>query len=154
SRTWRGAVDTVGRGVGAAVDWVRGGLAHAADFVLSPLFNGLGGLMDHWGSVGGLGADPMTNVKDQLVDWVRGHDADVPKNVSGPVAKGGTLNGAQPHVASNAQALANMVGGVGTMQAFNQSMAGGHPRGLAVDFIDSIAKLNTLSRMIVHTGGF
>src|SRR5699024_10241237 len=115
---------------------------------------GLGGLMDHWGSVGGLGADTMTNVKDQLVDWVRGHDADVPKNVSGPVAKGGTLNGAQPHVASNAQALANMVGGVGTMQAFNQSMAGGHPRGLAVDFIDSIAKLNTLSRMIVHTGGF
>src|SRR5690606_17305619 len=85
SRTWRGAADLAGRGLGATVDWVRGGLANAADFILSPLFNGLGGLMGHWGPTGGLGADTMTSVKDRLIEWVRGHDADAPKGSSGPV---------------------------------------------------------------------
>src|SRR5690606_18111180 len=110
--------------------------------------------MSHWGSVGGVGADTMGNVKDKLVEWVRGEDDKAPKGLSGPVAKGGVLRGAQAHVAANAQALANSVGGISTMQAFNQSMAGGHPRGLAVDFIDRIDKLNRLADAIVSTGGF
>ena len=51
-------------------------------------------------------------------------------------------------------ALADAVGGIRTMQAFNQSMAGGHPRGLAVDFIDSVSKLNRLADVISGGGHF
>src|SRR5690606_20144844 len=86
---------------------------------------------------------------DKLLGWLREEDEG-----AAPDAGGRQLRGAQPHVNNAAYALADMVGGIRMMQAFNQSMAGGHPRGLAVDFIDSVSKLNRLADAIVRTGGF
>jgi len=142
--------DRVKAGAGEVVSWARGGLASAADWILSPLFNGLGGLVSQWGSMGELGAGVMTNAKDRLVEWIRGEDGKAP-DVN---AETRSTRGALPYVNAYSHALADAVGGVRTMQAFNQSMAGGHPAGKAVDFIDSVGKLNRLADVITQTGGF
>ena len=159
SGTWRGAVDTVKTGASAAVDWARGGLANAANFVLSPLFNGLGGLMSHWGPTGQIGADTMTSVKDRLVEWIRGKDDEAPKGLSGPVGKAGdpgsrSIPGALGYVNRAGWALADEVGGIRMLQTLNKSMAGGHRTGKAIDFWDSLPKLNALADAVTRTGGF
>lgn len=148
SRTWRGARDVAVNAAGAVTDWVRGGLANAADLVLSPLFSGIGTVMRPWGPMGQVGGDAMAHAKDVLVEWIRGKDTE------GPPETDRSLHGARPHVNRAAWALADAVGGIRQMQAFNQSMAGGHPKGLAVDFIDSVSKLNRLSDVITRNGGF
>src|SRR5690606_7130811 len=94
---------------------------------------------------------PM-NLVDMIGDGISAllGGADATKVMSGPVPKtttGGRIYGAQPHVDSAANLLAGWVGGIDLMQAFNRSMAGDHPQGLAVDFIDDFATLNRLAMM-------
>src|SRR5690606_35338873 len=136
---------------GNVIEWARGGLAELADIILTPIFNTVSRTVGQWGDIGRLGGDAITNVKDRLVEWIRGEDekANVPQDPGGR-----SLRGARPYVNAAAFTLADMVGGIRTMQAFNQSMAGGHPRGLAVDFIDSVSKLNALASAIIRVGGF
>ncbi len=134
---------------GNAVEWVRGGLAKAADLVLSPIFNGLSSLVRPMGSMGQLGADTMVSAKDRLVDWIRGEDDKLGIDAD---PAGRSLRGARPTVNAYAWGLADALGGIRTMQAFNQSMAGGHPEGRAVDFIDSRSKLDALADLIVANG--
>lgn len=136
---------------GNVIEWARGGLAELADIILTPIFNTVSRTVGRWGDMGRLGGDAITNVKDRMVEWIRGKDeeANVPQDPGGR-----SLRGARPYVNAAAFALADMVGGIRTMQAFNQSMAGGHPRGLAVDFIDSVSKLNALANAIIRVGGF
>ena len=150
----KNVVNAAGRVVrdaaGNVVQWVRGGLAKAAGFILDPIFNGLQSITSRFGPMGQLGGDTMVKAKDMLLDWIRGHDDEA--GVA-PEANS-SLRGARPYVNNAAQALASMVGGIRTMQAINQSMAGGHPEGRAVDFIDSIDKLDRLASAIVRTGGY
>lgn len=152
-----GVVSGIGRGIGnaasAAVSWARGGLASAANALLDPIRRLIGSTVGRWGAVGQQAGGVATNAIDDLVKWVRGKDEETGGPNTAPTARG-KLRGAQPHVNNSAWALADSVGGIRTMQAFNQSMAGGHPKGLAVDFIDSIGKLNRLSDAIVQTQGY
>jgi len=136
---------------GEVVSWARGGLANLADLILSPIFNAVAGTVGQWGDIGRLGGDAITNVKDRMVDWIRGEDekANVP-----PDAGGRSLRGALPYVNAAAFALADMVGGIRTMQAFNQSMHSSHRQGRAVDFVDSRSTLDRLANAIVSTRGF
>lgn len=146
----RWVADGVRDAAGNVVKWARGGLAKAAEIVLNPIRSliqqtiggGEGFLSDLLSGAG-------TFAIDKLLGWLREEDEG-----AAPDAGGRQLRGAQPHVNNAAYALADMVGGIRMMQAFNQSMAGGHPRGLAVDFIDSVSKLNRLADAIVRTGGF
>ena len=146
----RWVADGVRDAAGNVLHWVRGGLAKAAEVVLTPIR----GLIDSTlgatgGRFGSLVGGVANSAIDHLMEWIRGNDEG-----AAPDAGGRQLRGAQPHVNNAAYALADAVGGIRMMQAFNQSMAGGHPRGLAVDFIDSVAKLNRLADVIVQTGGF
>lgn len=136
---------------GNVLEWARGGLADLADIVLSPIFNTVGSTVGRWGDMGRVGGDAIVNVKDRMVEWIRGKDeeANVPRDPGGR-----SLRGARPYVNAAAHTLADMVGGIRMMQAFNRSMAGGHPAGKAVDFIDSRPKLDRLAAAIVRVGGF
>src|SRR5690625_656380 len=146
----RWVADGVKDAAGNVLKWVRGGLAKAAEVVLNPIRSAIGNTLGATGGrFGGLAADVSRSMIDSLLDWIRGHDEG-----AAPDSGGRSLRGAQPHVNNAAWALADAVGGIRTMQAFNQSMAGGHPKGLAVDFIDSVSKLNRLAEVISGGGHF
>lgn len=147
----RWVADGVRDAAGNVVKWARGGLAKAAEVVLNPVSSMISSTLGSsiGGKFGGLLSGTANRSIDWVLDWVRGHDEG-----AAPDAGGRSLRGAQPHVNNAAYALADAVGGIRTMQAFNQSMAGGHPAGKAVDFIDSIAKLNRLSDVISGGGHF
>ncbi|MEE6295202.1 tape measure protein [Georgenia wangjunii] len=136
SATWRGAAD-----------WVRGGLADAAGAVLTPLRSLVTSSLGGRGAMGDIASGTATSAIDKLVSWIRGKDEEAQTD-----PQGRSLRGARPHVNAGAFRIADAVGGIRTMQAFNQSMAGGHPKGLAVDFIDAIGKLNRVSGYIVDQG--
>lgn len=144
----RWVADGVRDAAGNVVKWVRGGLAKAAGIVLDPVKSLIG---QHLGGsgFGGIIGQAATSSIDTLMDWIRGQDEG-----AAPDAGGRSLRGALPYVNNAAHALADAVGGVRTMQAFNQSMAGGHPAGKAVDFIDSVEKLNRLADVISGGGHF
>src|SRR5690606_31250894 len=55
------------------------------------------------------------------------------------------IPGALAHVNAAAWNIAHAVGGVRGMQAINQSMAGGHPEGRAVDFLGPTEVLNAVA---------
>lgn len=140
----RWVADGVRDAAGNVVKWARGGLAKAAEIVLDPIRSLIQNTVGRGGGfLGDLLSGVGTFAIDKLLDWLREEDEG-----AAPDAGGRQLRGAQPHVNNAAWALADAVGGIRTMQAFNQSMAGGHPKGLAVDFIDSVSKLNRLADLI------
>lgn len=146
----RWVADGVRDAAGNVVKWARGGLAKAAEIVLNPIRSLIrSSLGSGEGFLGDLLAGTGTMAIDKLLSWLRDEDEG-----AAPDSGGRSLRGAQPHVNNAAHALADAVGGIRTMQAFNQSMAGGHPRGLAVDFIDSVSKLNRLADVISGGGHF
>ncbi|HLR92894.1 MAG TPA: phage tail tape measure protein, partial [Jiangellaceae bacterium] len=146
----RWVADGVRDAAGNVVKWARGGLAKAAEIVLNPIRSLIrSSLGSGEGFLGELLSGAGTLAIDKLLEWLRDEDEG-----SAPDAGGRSLRGAQPHVNNAAWALADAVGGIRTMQAFNQSMAGGHPAGKAVDFIDSVSKLNRLADLISGGGHF
>lgn len=154
---YRSAWDYTKAGAGHAAGWVRGNFANMADGILTPLFARIQGadlLQNH---IGQLVTGSAINVKDRLIEWVRGQDQ--MKMLSGPVSKAGdpgarSIPGAVDYVNRAGWALADQVGGIRTLQTLNKSMAGGHRTGKAIDFWDAIPKLNALSDAITRTGGF
>ena len=60
--------------VGAAVDWVRGGLVKAAEQFLKPILSRVSGFVSQYGLMGQLGSGLINNGVDKLLDWVRGED--------------------------------------------------------------------------------
>jgi len=66
----------------AVTGWVRGGLAAAADLILSPLTDRIASTMGQWGSTGVLFGDAMTSAIDSLVTWIRGKDDEGPSLTS------------------------------------------------------------------------
>ena len=60
--------------VGAAVDWVRGGLVKAAEQFLKPILRRVSGFVSQYGLMGQLGSGLINNGVDKLLDWVRGED--------------------------------------------------------------------------------
>jgi len=146
----RWVADGVRDAAGNVVKWARGGLAKAAEIVLNPIRSLIrSSLGSGEGFLGDLLSGAGTMAIDKVLEWLRDEDEG-----AAPDAGGRSLRGAQPHVNNAAHALADQVGGIRTMQAFNQSMAGAHPAGKAVDFIDSVAKLNRLADVIAGGGHF
>lgn len=141
--------DGVKDAAGNVVKWARGGLAKAAGLVLNPIKGLIGSALGGAGRFGEVAGGMATTAIDRVLEWVAGHDEG-----AAPDAGGRSLRGALPYVNNAAHALSDAVGGVRTMQAFNQSMAGGHPAGKAVDFIDSVSKLNRLADVIAGGGHF
>jgi phage-related protein len=70
SDAWGAVTDAAG----AALRWTRGALASAADALLGPIFEGIAGRMAEHGRFGELAGSAMVNVKDRLMDWIRGQD--------------------------------------------------------------------------------
>lgn len=145
-------VGNVGRAIGGVVrdaagnvlSWVRGGLAKVADALLSPIFNTVAGTVGQWGGMGRLGGDVMVSAKDRMMDWIRGHD-----EAAAPDAGGRSIHGALPHVNNAAWAVADALGGIRRMDAFNQSMHWTHRAGRAIDFIDSSSVLQRIANFLV-----
>ena len=61
--------------VGAAVDWVRGGLADAAETFLKPILGGVSSFVSQFGQMGELGSGLIDWGVDELMDWIRGEDS-------------------------------------------------------------------------------
>ncbi|MEE6280143.1 phage tail tape measure protein [Georgenia sp. MJ170] len=154
SRTWRGAWGAVEHVGGVIKDVV----VNTAQFIADPIegvMNLVGGPVESLlGELGGNGWVEMlselprtivSGLADKARDLVSGlfSSGDGPAfQAGGPV---GAIPGARPHVNAAAWNIANAVGGVRMMQTINQSMAGGHPEGRAVDFHDAIGKLNQVA---------
>lgn len=152
------AGSAISSGVRSAVDWVGDTASAAWDFVTDPVGSLkrvvrdiVGGLSDFSEDsvVGRLAVGAPMGLIDKIGSSLSNllGGATASKHMSAPVPKtaGGRIYGAQPHVDSAASLLSSWVGGIDLMQAFNQSMAGDHPQGLAVDFIDDASTLNRLA---------
>src|SRR5699024_10106243 len=59
---------------GAVTGWVRGGLAKAADLLLSPIRKIIAPTVSQWGTFGNFAGGAITNSLDSLVKWIRGKD--------------------------------------------------------------------------------
>src|SRR5690625_142544 len=70
SRAWEG----VKSAAGAVTGWVRGGLAKAADLLLSPIRKIIAPTVSKWGTFGQFAGGAMTSSIDSLVKWIRGKD--------------------------------------------------------------------------------
>ena len=69
----KGAARSVGSAVKKGLDWVRGGLAKAAEWVLNPLKNGLSKTLGTQG-FGGMAAGLAKKAIDGAISWLRGKD--------------------------------------------------------------------------------
>ncbi|WP_336715328.1 peptidoglycan DD-metalloendopeptidase family protein [Arthrobacter sp. USHLN218] len=67
------AWDAIKAGARKATEWVRGGLASAAEFLLNPIKKGLGALLPDTG-LGDLAKRASSQVIDGALDWIRGKD--------------------------------------------------------------------------------
>lgn len=76
SNAW-GGIKSVASSVGGTLkkglDWVRGGLAKAAEFVLNPIKDSLSGVLGSDG-FSGLWSKVASNNIDGVLDWIRGKD--------------------------------------------------------------------------------
>lgn len=150
---------TVWNGVKSAASWVGDIATYAWDFATDPI-GSLKAVVEDLVSdlidfsqdstIGRLAVGVPMGLIDNIGSSITSMlgMADASKHLSGPVPKTsgtGGIYGAQPHVNAAANRLAAMAGGIDLMQAFNRSMAGDHPQGLAVDFIDDISTLNRLA---------
>ncbi|HLS01127.1 MAG TPA: M23 family metallopeptidase, partial [Beutenbergiaceae bacterium] len=72
SRAW----DSVKGAGSAAISWVRGGLAKAAEMLLGPIRNLIAPTVSQWGTFGEFAGGAMTSSIDSLVKWIRGKDTD------------------------------------------------------------------------------
>lgn len=63
------------------IDWVRGGLANAAALVINPIKDGLRGALGSAG-FGGMISGTASKLLDGAVSWLRGKDAEAPKEGS------------------------------------------------------------------------
>src|SRR5690625_4185048 len=70
SRAWEG----VKSAAGAVTGWVRGGLAKAADLLLSPIRKIIAPTVSKWGTFGRFAGGAMSSSIDSLVKWIRGKD--------------------------------------------------------------------------------
>src|SRR5690625_85548 len=70
SRAWEG----VKSAAGAVTGWVRGGLAKAADLLLSPIRKIIAPTVSKWGTFGQFAGGAMSSSIDSLVKWIRGKD--------------------------------------------------------------------------------
>lgn len=70
SRMWEG----VKGAAGAVTGWVRGGMAAAADLILSPIRKLIAPTVSQWGTVGQFAGGAITSSLDSLVKWIRGKD--------------------------------------------------------------------------------
>lgn len=83
SRLWEGAKEA-----GSAVaGWARGGLAKAADLILSPIRKIISPTVKQWGTFGNFAGGAMTKSLDSLVDWIRGKDKEDAAKGIGTLAK-------------------------------------------------------------------
>ncbi len=79
--TWLG--DKISAGWKKATEWVRGGLASAAEFILNPIKNGISGSMRGRGMLGDSVADLVEKTVDNVITWIRGKDKEFPAEEGG-----------------------------------------------------------------------
>lgn len=140
---------------GSALDWIKDIATYAWDFMSNPgkMLNAVvDRLTENAPEMGAMANRFVTGIPKGIVAKIAGGVGDMlgfgdpeggPAWQDGGV--GGYIRGAKPHVSWAANNIAKAVGGVNMMQAINQSMAGGHPKGLAVDYMDDRATMNAIA---------